>query len=178
MARGVKFIKWDLNNLIEQVRSVCVIDEKGCWLWSYGDYDREWYAEIMINRRRQSVPRWVLEVSTGQLGPTARHTCDRMRCCNPDHLIWGTQADNVHDAFERGRRTPAKPKIPRRVNRPYELARGESHGMSKLTDEIVTDIRKLHATGISGYRLAKDYNVTKRTIQQIVRRKTWTHLPD
>jgi len=33
----------------------------------------------------------------------SRHTCDNPPCVNPDHLIEGTQADNVADAVRRGR---------------------------------------------------------------------------
>lgn len=176
MARGVKFIRWDLDQIVDQVRSVCEIDANGCWIWCYGGFDRDWYPEITIRRKRMSVARWLLEVTTGLTGPVARHTCDRMPCCNPEHLLWGSQADNVRDAFDRGRRTPAQPAPARRVNRPYRLARGETHGRSKFTDDEVRAIRRLHGRGTTIYRLAKDYQVTKRCIQQIVRRETWQHL--
>lgn len=33
----------------------------------------------------------------------ARHTCDNPPCVNPEHLLEGTQADNVADAVARGR---------------------------------------------------------------------------
>lgn len=32
-----------------------------------------------------------------------RHICDNPPCINPDHLIEGTQKDNINDAVERGR---------------------------------------------------------------------------
>lgn len=32
-----------------------------------------------------------------------RHTCDVPKCINPDHLILGTQKDNMQDAVNRGR---------------------------------------------------------------------------
>jgi len=172
----VKFVRWNTAELVEQVRAVCEIDANGCWLWAYGGTDREWYPEITINGEGHSVARWILMVTTGTTGPVARHTCDRPRCCNPDHLLWGTQKENVHDAYERGRRIPAQPREPKRVNRPYQLARGEKHGMAKLTASDVRTIRERHASGVSGYRLAKDYGVAKGTIYSIVKGKSWTHL--
>lgn len=33
----------------------------------------------------------------------ARHTCDHNWCINPDHLLAGTQRDNILDAIEHGR---------------------------------------------------------------------------
>lgn len=38
-----------------------------------------------------------------QVEGVARHTCDNPPCINPDHLIEGTQADNIDDAVARGR---------------------------------------------------------------------------
>lgn len=218
MARGVKFIRWDLGRLVDQVRSVCEVDANGCWIWRYGSFRAERYPDIMISRRKQSVARWILEVTTGVAGEVARHSCDRMPCCNPDHLLWGTQADNVADRVDRGRSamgdesgfrkypekyrgdnhwTQKRPELVKRGSdnprtgvpfpavagdnnpsrkHPELLARGEEHGLSKLKTEQVLAIRERHAQGATIYRLAQEYAVTKRTIQQIVRRLTWRHV--
>ena len=32
-----------------------------------------------------------------------RHSCDNRKCVNPDHLIYGTQADNIADMVGRQR---------------------------------------------------------------------------
>jgi hypothetical protein len=40
-------------------------------------------------------------------GMFALHSCDNPPCCNPKHLRWGTQQENVQDIFKRGRRRSA-----------------------------------------------------------------------
>lgn len=41
--------------------------------------------------------------ATGELPEVVRHTCDNPRCINPEHLIGGTQVDNMQDCVKRGR---------------------------------------------------------------------------
>jgi hypothetical protein len=36
-------------------------------------------------------------------GMVVRHTCDTPACCNPNHLIAGSQQENVDDMYERER---------------------------------------------------------------------------
>ena len=47
---------------------------------------------------------WALDHGEEPLELIVRHTCDNPPCCNPDHLILGTQADSYQDMIERGRR--------------------------------------------------------------------------
>ena len=39
-------------------------------------------------------------------GKVVRHTCDNPLCCNPAHLILGTQGDNNRDTVSRNRHNP------------------------------------------------------------------------
>lgn len=39
----------------------------------------------------------------GRWPELSRHTCDTPLCCRPDHIIEGTQLQNIHDALMRGR---------------------------------------------------------------------------
>lgn len=53
---------------------------------------------------------------------------------------------------------------------------GEDHGNAKLTDEIVIEIRKMLAQGITGAKVAIYYNVCRSTISLIRRNKIWRHV--
>lgn len=52
------------------------------------------------------VTRWVVHLRDGAplsgLAVIGRHTCDNEWCVRPDHIVPGTQGDNLRDAIERG----------------------------------------------------------------------------
>jgi DNA invertase Pin-like site-specific DNA recombinase len=56
---------------------------------------------------------------------------------------------------------------------------GESHHRAKLTDAQVDEMRELHEEHSVGYRtLAKRFNVSKRTVRDIVQYKTRAQTPE
>lgn len=96
------------------------VDKRGpdeCWEWTAARHDRGGYGLINIGGRVARANRIALEQKLGRpLGPSmkARHSCDNPPCCNPAHLLEGTQADNVADMHSRGRRVYArKPMMPK-----------------------------------------------------------------
>jgi|TARA_Y100000385_G_C12602744_1_gene429512 predicted DNA-binding protein YlxM (UPF0122 family) len=54
--------------------------------------------------------------------------------------------------------------------------RGESHPRSKLTSEQVKQIRELAKQGFSTNVIARNFKVSTWNIEEIVKRKTWTHI--
>ena len=54
--------------------------------------------------------------------------------------------------------------------------RGEAHPRSKLTSEQVLQIRDLYKQGFSTNVIAKNFKVSKWNVEEIVKKKTWTHL--
>lgn len=53
------------------------------------------------------------------------------------------------------------------------VSKGELHGMHKLTDDAVREIRKHEKS----YRLlAEEFGVSIATIQRVIKRKGWTHV--
>jgi HNH endonuclease len=79
-----------------------------CWPWLAG-VDRDGYGrhDIKLEGTRISAAahRAAAALHLPDFAPhlVVRHTCDNRRCCNPAHLIMGTQADNIRDREERGR---------------------------------------------------------------------------
>lgn len=86
------------------------------------------------------------------------HRCDNPSCVNVDHLFLGTAADNTADMIAKDR-----------------AARGEAHGMAKLTED---DVRAIYAArGIRSHRaIAAEYGVSASTVQRIHTGETWTRI--
>ncbi|AFU62949.2 endonuclease [Pseudomonas phage UFV-P2] len=62
------------------------------------------YPRVGINGNSNArLHRYIFEVVNGELPEVVRHTCDNPLCINPQHLIAGTQYDNVQDRNDRDR---------------------------------------------------------------------------
>ena len=94
-------------------------------------------------------------------GKIVMHKCDNPSCVNPDHLVLGTQSDNVQDMWNKGRHPGAS-------NQP----KGEQHFKAKLTWEIVRAIRADNGRTY-GKELAKKYAVSPSTVSLILLKKIW-----
>jgi hypothetical protein len=69
-------------------------------------YTRNGYGMVTHNGHQVYLHRLTVAEALGWEaidGRVVRHTCDNKRCYNLDHLVVGTQADNVHDMHDRGR---------------------------------------------------------------------------
>jgi hypothetical protein len=84
------------------------------------------------------------------------HHCDNPSCVNPEHLFSGTTQDNTADMVQKGRNS-----------------RGESRPASKLNANKVAEIRNRHGLGEGIRALAREFGVSQRAIQYVVRRIYW-----
>jgi hypothetical protein len=139
-----------------------VVKTDGCWRWtSYTDPNG--YGRLNVNGKPILASRMSYLVHFGSIpdGMYVCHKCDNPVCSNPDHLFLGSQADNVRDMHSKGR--AHKRGLP-----------GEAHHSSKLTNELVMEIRR---TTDSDATLSKRLKISRATIHSARHGKTWRHLP-
>lgn len=154
-----KGLRW----LVTQIKTA---SRDECWLYPFGECERNLYGRLMFRYRMERAHRvaWMLE--HGESLPNDRsmvvmHDCDTPRCCNPDHLELGTQSANIQAAHDRGL---------------IDVARGERQHKSDLTADDVRRIRERHAAGESQSLLGREHGVSQVAIHMIVKRKTWQHV--
>lgn len=111
------------------------------------------YPLIAIGRTMVLASRLVVTLRDGRapIDAVVMHTCDTPNCVTPDHLVVGTQHQNMSDCKIKGR---------------YRAPRGASHCRSKLTEEQVREIKSLAGT-VGPSELALKYGVSRRHIQYI-----------
>lgn len=92
------------------------------------------------------------EIYNGPLksGSVVLHTCDHRWCVNPNHLIQGTQQDNINDMWAKGREAKRK--------------------LSKL------DVLDIRGSKERSAVLAKRYGVHATTIRRIRSGRMWKSL--
>lgn len=133
-----------------------------CWPWA-GAIDTRGYGHLRWSGATTRAHRLAYRLSHGEIpngeghhGTVILHTCDNRRCCNPAHLIAGTQAANIADMVAKGRAS--------------EKA-GEQNGRAVLTPAQVSAIRN----DPRGTRtICKDYPVSRSAVQRIKTGRAWS----
>lgn len=133
----------DPRSPMERIAEKCIPEPmSGCLLYM-GQVDLDGYGRIWVGPRATGssaiVHRLVWEAAHGPIpsGLVLRHACDTRCCCELSHLSLGTPADNVSDAFARGRR------------------------IRKVTAQQIAEIRRLRREGgLSLAAIAERYGIS------------------
>lgn len=138
----------------------------GCRAWR-GIVNEDGYGIIRRLGRNWRVHRWVWTLANGPIAPGVKilHRCDNPPCYLLAHLFEGTQADNVADMIDKGRRSFA--------NR----ARGEHNSNARLTERDVVEMRATYAEGSTTQRaLGEKYGLAITNIRKALTGRTWAHV--
>lgn len=135
----------------------------GCWPWTASRTPRG-YGRIQCGSRADGTRRPLQShrlaylLGNGPLGDAevVRHRCNNPICCNPAHLLSGSQLDNVKDMVDSDRQ-----------------AKGPAHPMAKLTQADVVEIRHRRLGGQTTTSLASRFAVSQSLISQICRGVLW-----
>lgn len=129
----------------------------GCWLWQ-GAVGRRGYGQLQFQGRQVTAHRLAYELEFGPItaGLYVCHSCDVPLCVRPDHLWLGTYADNMRDAFAKGR-----------------VRRGDQHGNALLRPAAVLLIRTLYERGVQGVVIARRFGIHPNTVYNIAKRRIW-----
>ena len=130
-----------------------------CWEWQaqitrtgYGMFGSHKYHNWLAHR-------YALMLTEGPplKGACVLHNCDNPSCCNPAHLRYGTQQENMADMRLRGR----------------SLA-GAKNIHARLDERRVAEIRELRRNGMMGRHIAKQFGVSEQCVCDLVKGRTWS----
>lgn len=119
-----------------------------CWCWT-GAKTSLGYGAFCSRRRTMGAHRvaWILAHGAIPGDLLVRHMCDVRTCVRPDHLVLGTQKQNIADMDERRRRRSAR----------------------KLSTGDAKIIRELSLAGQSQRTLAAQFRVDRKTVSNIIK---------
>ena len=138
------------------------IETDSCWEWRMA-VNGDGYGMLTVTNRIIRAHRlaFALGVRAIKKGQVIRHTCDNPPCINPAHLLAGSQADNMQDAIRRGRIFILEPLF------------SENNPSTKLTPEMVIEIKKRLALGEAQTSIVKDFDISTSSMSRINLGQTW-----
>lgn len=209
-----------MTNIIKKIPTLTESDKKRlfskalisdnkdeCWPWQSLSVKHNGYGVIWIQGKFYTAHRiyYFLYYNIDPLHLNVCHTCDNVKCINPNHLFLGTSLDNNTDSKNKNRTAKGhkngnytqphrratgkrngkytKPECtPRGKNhfhylKPQLTIKGERVWSAKLTDKDVLEIRKLYSQNtITLKNIGEKYGVSIATIGRIIQNKTWKHV--
>lgn len=96
-------------NLEKILKHIIVDEATGCWIWQKS-CNSAGYGQLTENGKYWLAHRYSFTCVKGEINPglLLRHTCHNTKCCNPEHVIQGTNLENYYDSLENHKAADAK----------------------------------------------------------------------
>ena len=100
-----QFWQWFSPKKMQKLWSKIQVQKSDCWVWTGAKGDGYGITYITIDGKKIAIPvhRVMVVLFSGKDfpadSPIARHTCRNRSCCNPQHLVSGTDAENIQDSW-------------------------------------------------------------------------------
>jgi hypothetical protein len=119
------------------------------------------YPSVKIRGRRRKVHRLVLEAFVGPCpdGMEGCHWNGTPTDCRLDNLRWDTHKGNGADSIRHG------------------VHKGTRNGRALFSESVVDDIRKRITTGERQADIAREFSVSRCTVNAIAKGRRWEWLP-
>lgn len=124
-------------------------NSQACWLWTGGTLPNGYGVASIGESKTMLAHRFAASLSNDITDKVVLHKCDNPLCVRPDHLIVGTQQDNISDMYNKQRQN------------------------SKLDIAAVRDIR---TKTLTRKQYALKYQISVYTVGEIQRGKTWQYV--
>jgi len=149
----------DVSRFWSKVNRTANPDE--CWEW-IASCKPNGYGQIKwAGKAARYAHRVCYELECGPIpeGMEVCHRCDNPKCVNPAHLFLGSRRENVDDMISKGR-----------------MCIGESRVASKLTANVVLEMRGARRHGSTYRAIAARYCISYYVAWAAINRKTWRHV--
>lgn len=91
------------NRIISFWSKVKIGEPNECWEWQAGKYKGGYGSFKIAYKENRNAHVFAFLLANLYVPECVLHKCDNPACCNPSHLIGGTQTSNVQDMIRKGR---------------------------------------------------------------------------
>lgn len=147
--------------------------DKECWEWR-GYRQPSGHGKIWFREKTDYAHRVAFFVANGYFpDEVVRHKCDNPPCCNPEHLIAGSSADNMADRRLRRRSAWQQDRTGFAAKIKAGKTKNGVNSQRSMTYEEAESIRRERDEGATPSDLAKKYKISEQKVSKIVNRRIY-----
>lgn len=138
-------------------QKVQIMNKDECWPWMAGTYGKDGYGAFRFNKKSERAHRVSYILTYGGIpeGKLIRHACHNRLCCNPSHLVVGSNMENIYDNI-------------------FDKRKFGGRGKGRLLSD--DEVKKIRIDTRSNNQIAMSYGVGRGVIWSIKNNKSYKEL--